>query len=60
MSADKRDTIGADDTRARAFAKFMQGVAHGYLALMWDKAVIIDEHANVDTLVTPTYAEYPR
>jgi hypothetical protein len=50
---------GADNARARAFAKFMQGVAHGYLALMWDKAVIIDEHANVDTLVTPTYSPYP-
>ncbi|MEP6492411.1 MAG: hypothetical protein ABJF01_07030 [bacterium] len=54
-----KDTIGADDARARAFAKLMQGVAHGYLALMWDKAVIIDEHADVDTLATPTYAPYP-
>ncbi|MEO7083815.1 MAG: hypothetical protein ABI442_20200 [Gemmatimonadaceae bacterium] len=53
-----KDTIGADDARARAFAKMMQGVAHGYLALMWDKAVIVDEHTNVDTLVTPTYAPY--
>jgi hypothetical protein len=48
-----------DVTRARAFAKFMQGVAHGYLALLWDKAVIIDEKTNVDTLITPTYAPYP-
>jgi hypothetical protein len=52
-------TNGADNARARAFGKLMQGVAHGYLALMWDKAVIIDEHANVDTLVTPTYSDYP-
>src|SRR5205823_14029405 len=59
ISADKKDTIGADDARARAFAKFMQGVAHGYLALMWDKAVIIDEHTDVDTLATPTYSPYP-
>jgi len=59
VSADKRDTVGADDARARAFAKLMQGVAHGYLALMWDKAVIIDEHADVDTLATPTYSPYP-
>ena len=29
-------TNGADNARARAFAKLMQGVAHGYLALMWD------------------------
>src|ERR1051325_11311698 len=47
---------GADNSRARAFAKLMQGVAHGYLALMWDKAVIIDEHADVDTLATHTYS----
>ena len=59
VSTDKKDTIGADDTRARVFAKLMQGVAHGYLALMFDKAVILDERANVDTLVTPTYAPYP-
>jgi hypothetical protein len=50
---------GADNARGRAFAKLMQGVAHGYLALMWDKAVIIDEHADVDTLATPTYSPYP-
>lgn len=58
VSANK-DTIGADDARGRAFGKFMQGVAHGYLALMWDKAVIIDENTNVDTLTVPTYAPYP-
>ena len=46
---------GANNSRARAFAKFMQGVSHGYLALLYDKAVVIDEHANVDTLITPTY-----
>ncbi len=46
---------GADNARARAFAKLMQGVAHGYLALMFDKAVVIDEKADVDTLATPTY-----
>jgi hypothetical protein len=49
----------SDVSRARSFGKFMQGVAHGYLALLWDKAVIIDEKTNVDTLVTPTYAPYP-
>ncbi|HEY4217932.1 MAG TPA: RagB/SusD family nutrient uptake outer membrane protein [Gemmatimonadaceae bacterium] len=52
-------TNGADNSRARAFAKFMQGVAHGTLALMFDKAVILDEHADVDTLAVPTYSPYP-
>jgi hypothetical protein len=51
---------GANNARARAFAKFMQGVAHGYLALMYDKAVVVDERTNVDTLVTPTYVPYPQ
>ena len=49
---------GADNSRARAFAKLMQGVAHGYLALMYDKAVVVDEHTNVDTLVVPNYVPY--
>jgi hypothetical protein len=52
-------TNGADNTRARAFAKFMQGIAHGYLALQYDKAVIVDEHTDIDTLATPTYQPYP-
>lgn len=54
----KIGTNGADNSRARAFAKYMQGIAHGYLALMYDKAVVIDERTNVDTLVAPTYADY--
>src|SRR5689334_17779811 len=48
-------TNGADNSRARAFAKFMQGVGHGYLALLYDKAVIVDEKTDVDTLVVPNY-----
>src|SRR5512133_3496981 len=48
-------TNGADNSRARAFAKFMQGIGHGYLALLYDKAVIVDEKTNVDTLVVPNY-----
>jgi hypothetical protein len=48
-------TNGADNSRARAFAKLMQGVGHGYLALLYDKAVIVDEKTDVDTLVVPNY-----
>jgi hypothetical protein len=55
----KIGTDGKDNARARAFAKYMQGIAHGYLALMYDKAVIIDEKTDVDTLITPTYSPYP-
>ncbi|HEX2094031.1 MAG TPA: RagB/SusD family nutrient uptake outer membrane protein [Longimicrobiaceae bacterium] len=36
----------ADAPRARAYAKFLQGVAHGYVALYYDQGWVIDE--NVD------------
>ena len=49
---------GRDNDRARAFAKMMQGLGHGYLALLWDKAAIIDETTDLDTLVTPNYVPY--
>jgi hypothetical protein len=40
----ERFPIAADtETAARAFAKFTQGVAHGYLAIMYDQAFIFDE-----------------
>lgn len=45
---------GADVTpRARAFAKFMQGLAHGYLGLYFDQASIADETMDPET------AEFP-
>lgn len=34
---------GADTPRARAWAKFNQGLAYGYLALMFDQAFLVDE-----------------
>lgn len=33
----------ADAPRARAYAKFLQGVAHGYVAMYYDQGWIIDE-----------------
>lgn len=45
---------GTDVTpRARAFAKFMQGLAHGYLGLYFDQASISDE------TMDPATATYP-
>ncbi len=35
--------------RTRAFAKLMQGVAHGYLALQFDSAYIADETMDAET-----------
>jgi hypothetical protein len=49
----------ADRTaRTRAVAKFIQGISHGYLALMYDQAFIADEHLAVDTITTPVF--HPR
>lgn len=39
--------------RARAFAKLMQGISHGYLALYFDQASIADE------TMDPATAEFP-
>jgi hypothetical protein len=33
----------ADAPRARAYAKFLQGVAHGYVAMYYDQGWVIDE-----------------
>ncbi|MEJ7810026.1 MAG: hypothetical protein WKG32_06350 [Gemmatimonadaceae bacterium] len=39
---------GQDTPRAEAVARFMQGIAYGYLALYFDKAFIVDETTPLD------------
>jgi len=39
---------GPDNARAMAFAKFAQGLAHGWLALMFDRAFILDETIDLE------------
>ena len=46
-------TNGADTPRARAVAKFVQGLSHGYLALYFDQAWVINERTLPDTLTVP-------
>jgi len=41
---------GEGTPRARAFAKFMQGLSHGYLALYFDQAYVVGESIAADTL----------
>ena len=50
---------GPDNPRAMAFAKFVQGLSHGWLALMFDQAFILDETVNVgtDVLMLKPYTE---
>ena len=42
-----------DTPRARAVAKLVQGLSHGYLALYFDRAWIITERTRTDTLTVP-------
>ncbi len=42
---------GSDQTeRARAFAKFVQGISHGYVALSFDRGYVFSESVASDTL----------
>jgi hypothetical protein len=40
---------GADAPRAQAFAKFMQGLAHGYIALHFDRGFIFTEEMDLES-----------
>lgn len=46
-------SLGADEPRARAFAHFVQGLAHGSLALLFDEAYIYDETMVPEDLDAP-------
>ncbi|GAB1343553.1 RagB/SusD family nutrient uptake outer membrane protein [Gemmatimonas sp.] len=65
------DVVGAIDgglvienaartARAKAMGKFMQGVSYGYLGLYYDKAALVDEKTQLDTLAgkVPTFSDY--
>lgn len=45
----KIGTDGADNQRAIAFAKFMQGLAHGYLALHFDRMFLFTEDMDLES-----------
>lgn len=44
--------------RTQAVGKFIQGISHGYLALYFDQAYIVDEHLALDTITTPVFHPY--
>jgi hypothetical protein len=51
---------GEDHTpRARAFAKLLQGLAYGYLGLLFDKAVIVTEFDDLEEKDLTEYEPYP-
>jgi hypothetical protein len=46
-----RNSAGQDvTTEANAFAKFLQGLNHGYAAMMFDKSYVYSESVDTDTL----------
>lgn len=46
-------------TRARAVAKFLQGISHGYLGLYFDQAFVVDETVALDTMLNAAFVPYP-
>ena len=44
--------------RTKAVGKFMQGISYGYLGLYFDKAFVIDEKVDLDTLTNPQFKTY--
>ena len=50
----------ADRTgRTQAVGKLMQGISHGYLALYFDSAVVVDEKLSLDTITVIRFQPYP-
>ena len=45
--------------RTKAVGKFIQGISHGYLGLYFDKAFLVDEKLDLDTITVPTFRPYP-
>ena len=44
--------------RTKAVGKFLQGISYGYLGLYFDKAFVIDETVQLDTLTDPQFQSY--
>ncbi len=48
----------ARTARARAVGKFLQGISHGSLGMLFDQAYIVDEKARLDTVRKPQLQPY--
>jgi hypothetical protein len=58
LAALNRGVPVADSMRARAVAKFVQGLAHGYLALYFDSAFVVTEATDLEAN-PPQLLPYP-
>jgi len=45
--------------RTKAVGKFIQGISHGYLGLYFDRAFVVNEKLDLDTITVPTFRPYP-
>ncbi len=59
MTPDAAGVVRDHTERGRAFAKFSQGLMLGYLGMMYDKAIVVKEDANLADPATFTLQEYP-
>jgi hypothetical protein len=48
----------ARTARARAFAKVVQGIAHGYVALLYDQGLVVDEDTDLEQLDPTAFVPY--
>ena len=48
----------ARTARTQAVGKFIQGISHGYLAMYFDQAYIVDEDLDLDTITAPVFHPY--
>ena len=58
LAAMNRGVVPVEEARARAVAKFMQGISHGYLALHFDSAYAFNESVDLDTITIPRLSPY--
>jgi len=58
LDLDEGNPGGTRQERALAFAKMMEGVAHGYLGLWYDKALIVRDDADLETLDPEGFSDY--
>jgi hypothetical protein len=49
---------GEDTQRTIFFAKLIQGISHGYLAILFDKAWVVDETTDLATLDADAFQDY--
>ncbi len=58
VDLDEGNPSGTRQERALAFAKMMEGVAHGYLGMWYDKALIVRDDADLESLDPQGFSDY--